>query len=155
MRNFELPNIQTFVRTRAIRMRPTTLLAPIARRRQRRWKSSSMKWPVRREMKMAPKLALYFHPVVLRQHKHSTRKEFLANLYFDQDFALEAAANCYYALYESSNTDTFLFADTEESEGSSFDPELGKADYWTCIKCKNKQNNPLYRYCEKCYQVSN
>lgn len=43
-------------------------------------------------------------------------------------------------------------ADTEESDAPT-DPELGRADYWTCVKCKNRQNNPMYRYCEKCYQV--
>lgn len=53
----------------------------------------------------------------------------------------------------SSGSDCFeLPADTEESDGPD-DPELGRADYWTCVKCKNKQNNPMYRYCEKCYQV--
>lgn len=59
------------------------------------------------------------------------------------------------ALYEdsTSSSDFGLFADTEESDGSSDDPELGRADYWECIKCKNRQNNPMYRYCEKCYQV--
>lgn len=44
-------------------------------------------------------------------------------------------------------------ADTEESDAPT-DPELGYADYWTCIKCKNQKNNPMYRYCEKCYQVN-
>lgn len=43
-------------------------------------------------------------------------------------------------------------ADTEESDAPT-DPELGRADYWTCIKCKNQKNNPMYRFCEKCYQV--
>jgi len=47
-----------------------------------------------------------------------------------------------------------FFADTEESDDPEVDdPELSKADYWKCVKCKNEQNNPLYRYCEKCYQV--
>lgn len=46
-----------------------------------------------------------------------------------------------------------IFADTEESDAPT-DPELGRADYWTCVKCKNRQNNPMYRYCEKCYQVN-
>lgn len=56
----------------------------------------------------------------------------------------------------SSDSDDFgIFAqdaDTEESDGPT-DPELGRADYWTCIKCKNQKNNPMYRFCEKCYQV--
>ena len=42
----------------------------------------------------------------------------------------------------------------EDNSGDELDPELRPADYWTCVKCKNRQNNPLYRYCEKCYQVS-
>lgn len=57
----------------------------------------------------------------------------------------------------SSDSDDFgIFAqdaDTEESDGPTDDPELGRADYWTCIKCKNQKNNPMYRFCEKCYQV--
>lgn len=54
----------------------------------------------------------------------------------------------------SSDFDLFnIDADTEESDGPA-DPELGRADYWTCIKCKNHKNNPMYRFCEKCYQVN-
>lgn len=61
------------------------------------------------------------------------------------------------ALFASSSDsdDIEIFAqdaDTEESDAPT-DPELGRADYWTCIKCKNQKNNPMYRYCEKCYQV--
>ncbi|GAB0094075.1 hypothetical protein DMENIID0001_092970 [Sergentomyia squamirostris] len=52
-----------------------------------------------------------------------------------------------------SGSDFAIFADTETSDGSATDPELRRADYWECVKCKNKQNNPLYRYCEKCYQI--
>lgn len=59
---------------------------------------------------------------------------------------------------DSTSSDEFeIFAgdaDTEASDGPT-DPELGPADYWTCIKCKNKKNNPMYRFCEKCYQVNN
>lgn len=67
------------------------------------------------------------------------------------------AAHAFYT--ESSAIDTgseYFQADTEvsEIESDSEDPELGPADYWECIKCKNKQNNPMYRYCERCYQVS-
>lgn len=65
------------------------------------------------------------------------------------------------ALYEESNEDDSqsqdsefsILADTEFSESASDDPELGRADYWKCVKCNNTQNNPMYRYCEKCYQV--
>lgn len=62
------------------------------------------------------------------------------------------------AMFEpsSSSSDDFEIladdADTEESDAPT-DPELGPADYWTCIKCKNGNNNPMYRFCEKCFQV--
>ena len=46
-------------------------------------------------------------------------------------------------------------ADTEPESDAPTDPELGRADYWKCVKCKNDKNNPMYRYCEKCYQVIN
>lgn len=56
---------------------------------------------------------------------------------------------------ETIGSDFAILADTEESDGTDRpDPELGLADYWKCVKCKNQQNNPMYRYCEKCYQVS-
>lgn len=68
----------------------------------------------------------------------------------------EVVARAIFAPSSSSDTDGFeLFnidADTEESDAPT-DPELGRADYWTCIKCKNHKNNPMYRFCEKCYQV--
>lgn len=64
------------------------------------------------------------------------------------------------ALFASSSSDSDDFeifaqdADTEESDAPT-DPELGRSDYWECIKCKNTKNNPMYRFCEKCYQVNN
>lgn len=60
-----------------------------------------------------------------------------------------ASDTCYYA----SSSEFAIVADFEETDNPS-DPELCRADYWQCIKCKNDQNNPMYRYCEKCYQVS-
>lgn len=36
---------------------------------------------------------------------------------------------------------------------NSIDSEIGLADYWTCVQCNTRNNNPLFRYCEKCYQV--
>lgn len=57
-------------------------------------------------------------------------------------------------LSEEDDDDEFIFADTEEDSDGSIDLELGQADYWKCVKCNNRQNNPMYRYCEKCYQVS-
>lgn len=69
---------------------------------------------------------------------------------------VEVVAKALFA--SSSDSDDFeIFAqdaDTEESDAPT-DPELGRADYWTCIKCKNQKNNPMYRYCERCYQVNN
>lgn len=48
----------------------------------------------------------------------------------------------------------FIFADTGEDSDGSIDLELGQADYWKCVKCNNHQNNPRFRYCERCFQVS-
>lgn len=73
---------------------------------------------------------------------------------------VEVVAKALFAPSSSSSSDSDDFeilaqdADTEESDAPT-DPELGCADYWTCIKCKNQKNNPMYRFCEKCYQVNN
>lgn len=70
---------------------------------------------------------------------------------------LAAVARAIFDSSSSSGTEQFEIlaadADTEESDAPT-DPELGRSDYWTCIKCKNQKNNPMYRFCEKCYQVS-
>lgn len=69
---------------------------------------------------------------------------------------VEVVAKALFASSSSDSDDFEIFAqdaDTEESDAPT-DPELGCADYWTCIKCKNQKNNPMYRYCEKCYQVN-
>lgn len=74
---------------------------------------------------------------------------------------LEAATNAFYEfnalvngqLLEDDDSDEFILADTEEDSDGSIDLELSQADYWKCVKCNNRQNNPLYRFCEKCYQV--
>lgn len=80
------------------------------------------------------------------------------------EFAYKTATAAYYQFnalmgrqQDSSEelTDDFILADTEDDTDGSVDLELGQADYWKCVKCNNKQNNPLYRYCEKCYQVRN
>lgn len=48
-----------------------------------------------------------------------------------------------------------LDADTGPEESDvTFDPELGRVDYWACIKCKNQNSNSMYRFCDKCYQVT-
>lgn len=77
------------------------------------------------------------------------------------DFTYEAAtAACFEfnALINGHLTDDddeeYILADTEEESDGSVDLELGHADYWKCVKCNNPQNNPMYRYCERCYQVS-
>lgn len=83
-------------------------------------------------------------------------------LYNWQEFTLEAATTAFYEfnalvnghLLEDDDSDEFILADTEDDTDGSIDLELGQADYWKCVKCNNRQNNPLYRYCEKCYQVS-
>jgi len=48
-----------------------------------------------------------------------------------------------------------LFADSSGNSDSppTIDPEVPRADYWTCVQCRNENNNPLFRYCEKCYKV--
>lgn len=74
--------------------------------------------------------------------------------YLLKDYVVAAVARAMFDTSSSSDMNDMCFlADTEESDGPT-DVELGRADYWTCVKCKNRQNNPMYRYCEKCYQVS-
>ncbi|PSN34368.1 hypothetical protein C0J52_07824 [Blattella germanica] len=50
--------------------------------------------------------------------------------------------------------DLSTLADNSENSDSNqkFDPEVPRSDYWTCIQCNNKNNNPVFRYCEKCYK---
>ncbi|XP_015112607.1 E3 ubiquitin-protein ligase Mdm2 isoform X2 [Diachasma alloeum] len=44
-------------------------------------------------------------------------------------------------------------ADNSDDSRSSIDSEIGRADYWTCLQCSTKKNNPLFPYCEKCFQI--
>ena len=39
-----------------------------------------------------------------------------------------------------------LFADSSGTSDSppTIDPEVLHADYWTCVQCKNENNNPLF-----------
>ncbi|EAT34339.1 AAEL013402-PC [Aedes aegypti] len=69
-----------------------------------------------------------------------------------EDYMLAAFAQ---AVADNSSASEFaILADTEESDSqSSYDSDFSPADYWKCVKCNNKQNNPMYRYCERCYQV--
>ncbi|CAG9562308.1 unnamed protein product [Danaus chrysippus] len=45
-----------------------------------------------------------------------------------------------------------LMADSEIMSSSS-DSELDYHDYWLCAHCRATNNNPLYRYCERCFKV--
>ncbi|XP_065089921.1 E3 ubiquitin-protein ligase Mdm2-like [Ochlerotatus camptorhynchus] len=67
------------------------------------------------------------------------------------DYVLAAFAQA--VADNSSATEFAILADTEESDDQSYDSDFAPADYWKCVKCNNKQNNPMYRYCERCYQV--
>lgn len=59
-----------------------------------------------------------------------------------------------YEFNQSETEDDYILADTSSDSDGSVDPELGPADYWCCLRCKNPSNNPLYSFCEKCFQVS-
>lgn len=48
--------------------------------------------------------------------------------------------------------DGVVLADTEQT-GSSSDSELDLHDYWLCAHCRADNNNPRYRYCEKCFKL--
>lgn len=45
------------------------------------------------------------------------------------------------------------FADSERTDSYESDSEMDLYDYWNCAQCHAKNNNPLYRYCHKCFQV--
>lgn len=78
----------------------------------------------------------------------------MLTLNFSQkDFDVAVVAGAMFDTSSSDMNELCFMADTEASDGPT-DVELGRADYWTCVKCKNRQNNPMYRYCEKCYQVN-
>lgn len=42
--------------------------------------------------------------------------------------------------------------DGEDSDSSSDETSFGRTDFSTCVQCKGENDNPLYRYCEKCFQ---
>ncbi|CAG5002673.1 unnamed protein product [Parnassius apollo] len=46
-----------------------------------------------------------------------------------------------------------VFADSEQTESNASDSEMDLHDYWYCAQCLAANNNPLYRYCEKCFKV--
>ncbi|XP_063621851.1 protein Mdm4-like isoform X3 [Cydia splendana] len=45
------------------------------------------------------------------------------------------------------------FADSEQDESEGSDSEMDLHDFWECAQCRAENNNPLYRYCEKCFKV--
>ncbi|XP_050678841.1 E3 ubiquitin-protein ligase Mdm2-like [Leptidea sinapis] len=45
------------------------------------------------------------------------------------------------------------FADSEQTDSEGSDSEMDLYDYWLCAQCRAENNNPLYRYCEKCFKV--
>ncbi|CAK1541932.1 unnamed protein product [Leptosia nina] len=44
-------------------------------------------------------------------------------------------------------------ADSEETTNDGSDTEIDLHDYWLCAQCRAENNNPLYRYCQKCFKV--
>lgn len=44
--------------------------------------------------------------------------------------------------------------DWEDSDNSSSESECELMGFQKCIQCQNKNDNPQYRYCDKCFQVS-
>lgn len=67
-----------------------------------------------------------------------------------------AAASAAIAAVICDNSIEWL-TDGEESDNSSvsvFDAEPNHTGFGTCIQCKSKNNNPMFRYCQKCFQVS-
>ncbi|XP_044756085.1 uncharacterized protein LOC123314796 isoform X3 [Coccinella septempunctata] len=65
----------------------------------------------------------------------------------EQDMFMAAAAAICDSSFEKWVTDG------EDSDiTSSEDTSFNRTDFWTCVKCKSPKNNPLYHYCEKCFQ---
>ncbi|XP_030751667.1 E3 ubiquitin-protein ligase Mdm2-like isoform X2 [Sitophilus oryzae] len=42
--------------------------------------------------------------------------------------------------------------DVEDSDSSSDETSLGRTDFTSCVQCRGENDNPLFRYCEKCFQ---
>ncbi|XP_050314023.1 E3 ubiquitin-protein ligase Mdm2-like [Anthonomus grandis grandis] len=42
--------------------------------------------------------------------------------------------------------------DIEDSESSTDESLFKKLEFLTCVQCKRKNVNPMYRYCEKCFK---
>jgi hypothetical protein len=57
------------------------------------------------------------------------------------------------AVVGDSSLETFI-TDAEDSDNSrQGDSSIGLTDFWTCIQCKSQNDNPQFRYCDKCFQV--
>ncbi|XP_068633858.1 E3 ubiquitin-protein ligase Mdm2-like [Battus philenor] len=46
-----------------------------------------------------------------------------------------------------------VFADSEQTESNGSDSEIDLHDYWHCAQCHARNDNPCYRYCQKCFKV--
>jgi E3 ubiquitin-protein ligase Mdm2 len=56
------------------------------------------------------------------------------------------------AVVGDSSLETFI-TDAEDSDNSrQGDSSIGLTDFWTCIQCKSQNDNPQFRYCDKCFQ---
>nr|CAI5861472.1 unnamed protein product [Callosobruchus analis] len=66
----------------------------------------------------------------------------------DMILAAAAAAIC------DSSLETWI-TDVEESDNSSLEEPspVGTKGFSTCAQCRARNDNPMYRYCEQCFQV--
>lgn len=58
------------------------------------------------------------------------------------------------AMICNNSLDTWL-TDAEDSDSDTSSDEIAfrRQEFATCLMCKTKNPNPLYRYCEQCFQV--
>lgn len=94
-------------------------------------------------------------------------EEYEVEVEYEVDSGSENSVN--YVSNSSSDSETLVLAavagaicdssierwvtDCEDSDNSSLDePSFEKTDFTTCIQCKSENKNPLYTYCEKCFQ---
>ncbi|XP_044257947.1 E3 ubiquitin-protein ligase Mdm2-like [Tribolium madens] len=56
------------------------------------------------------------------------------------------------AVVGDSSLETFI-TDAEDSDNSrQGDSSSGLTDFWICIQCKSQNDNPQFRFCDKCFQ---
>ncbi|KAK9881065.1 hypothetical protein WA026_014410 [Henosepilachna vigintioctopunctata] len=67
----------------------------------------------------------------------------------DDNIVLAAAA----AVIADNSFDHWVTDGEDSDMSSSEETSFSRPDYWTCVKCKSQNNNPLFRYCEKCFQA--